>query len=129
VPSAPWSDNPNDELNWGQSPADRTYTLYGANYLNWYHGPATGIQTRSEIMKQVATDLLNTLEGVNVGLMRFNHNEGGPVIHAMEDIVAARPVLAPRINNLPASGWTPLAECTTPVARCTTATWPTPSPA
>lgn len=110
VPGEPWSDNPNDELNWGQNPADRTYTLYGANYLNWYYGPATGIQTRSEIMKQVATDLLSTVEGVNVGLMRFNNHEGGPVIHAMEDIVAARPTLETRINNLPASGWTPLSE-------------------
>ncbi len=108
--SQPWSANSNDELSWGQSPADRIYTAYDANYLNWYYGPTTGSQTRTQIMKQVATDLLNTVEGVNVGLMRFNNNEGGPVIHAMEDIVDARPVLTPRINGLPASGWTPLSE-------------------
>ena len=46
----------------------------------------------------------------NVGLMRFNNSEGGPVVYAMEDIATGRTNMTTAINALPASGWTPLSE-------------------
>ncbi|HEY5624176.1 MAG TPA: hypothetical protein VIV14_10480, partial [Gammaproteobacteria bacterium] len=32
----PYSDDPLDEVQWGQNPTDRTYTVYSGNYLNWF---------------------------------------------------------------------------------------------
>ncbi|HEX9875821.1 MAG TPA: PilC/PilY family type IV pilus protein [Gammaproteobacteria bacterium] len=105
----PWTNSANQGINWGQSPADRLYTVYEGNYINWFYGP-TATSTRIQVMKDVSTSLLNSVNGVNVGLMRFNNNEGGPVIHAMEDISTARSAMQTKINNLPASGFTPLSE-------------------
>ena len=105
-----WSTDPNDEVAWGNSPTDRVYTSYNANYLNWYNGPSGQLQSRLDIMKDVATSTLASVNGVKVGLMRFNDNEGGPVIYAMEDIATARGPMSTVINGLPASGWTPLSE-------------------
>ena len=56
-------------------------------------------QTRIEVVKQVANELLDTLDHVNVGLMRFStgytenhvlHEGGGMVLHALEDIATSR---------------------------------------
>ena len=105
-----WSNDSNDEVTWGNSPTDRIYTTYNANYLNWYNGPTGQLQSRTDIMKEVATATLASVNNVKVGLMRFNNNEGGPVIHAMEDIATARAPMTTTINALPASGWTPLSE-------------------
>ena len=107
--NAMWTANSNNAVTWGQNPTDRLYTVYEGNYINWFYGP-TAVSTRIQVVKDVATDLLNTVNGVNVGLMRFNFDDGGPVIHAMENIATARPVMSQTINNLPANGWTPLAE-------------------
>ncbi|MFL2545859.1 MAG: pilus assembly protein [Candidatus Rariloculaceae bacterium] len=107
--SALWSDDPLDEVAWGQNPTARIYTIYEGNYLNWYYGP-TITSTRIQIVKDVATNLLNSVNGVNVGLMRFNESEGGPVIFAMEDIATGRAGMNTAINALPASGKTPLSE-------------------
>jgi type IV pilus assembly protein PilY1 len=107
--SEPWSADAADEVSWGAWPTDVLYTVFDGNYLNWYHGP-TGVSTRIQVVKDVATDLLSSVNGVNVGLMRFNWDAGGPVIHAMEDIATARTPMTTTINALPASGWTPLSE-------------------
>ena len=105
----PWSDRALDEVSWGQRPTDRVYTVYDGNYLNWYYGPVA-VSTRLQVVKDVATDLLSSVNGVNVGLMRFNNSEGGPVIKEMEDIFSSRQAMTDAIDALPASGWTPLSE-------------------
>ena len=46
-------------------------TLYSGNYLNWTFGP-TRFRTRIDIVKDVASNLLDSVSGVNVGLMTFN---------------------------------------------------------
>ena len=67
--------------------------------------------TRIEVVKQVANDLLDSLENVNVGLMRFNtgytedhvlHEGGGMVLHALEDIATAREEIRAQVNALTA---------------------------
>jgi type IV pilus assembly protein PilY1 len=98
-----------NEVAWGQNPTATTYTLYSGNYLNWAYGP-TGYQSRIDVMKTVATDLLDTINGVNVGLMHFNVEEGGLVAHAMEDIATARTPMQNAIDALDAETWTPLSE-------------------
>jgi type IV pilus assembly protein PilY1 len=94
---------------WGQSPADRVYTIYSGNYLNWLTGP-TALKSRLEVVQGVATSLLNSISGVNVGLMTFNYEQGGYVVHAMEDIATARASLITSINALKPTSWTPLSE-------------------
>ena len=103
-------------VSWGQNPAANTYTLYSGNYLNWYYGP-TAFQTRLQVVQDVATDLLDSVNGVNTALMYFNddfdatlRSEGGLVGHAMESISTARAPMQATINALTAETYTPLSE-------------------
>ncbi len=102
-------DGSSDGISWGQNPTDRIYTVFAGNYLNWFYGPIT-VSTRLQVMKDVAINILNTFNGINVGLMRFNRSNGGLVIHAMEDISTARSATANAISTLEASDRTTSAE-------------------
>jgi type IV pilus assembly protein PilY1 len=102
------------EIAWGQSPANETYTLYSGNYLNWAYGP-TGFKTRLEVVQDVAVGLLDSINGVKVGLMYFNRNSddsnnGGLVAYALENIDTARGPIQSAIRALTPSGFTPLSE-------------------
>ena len=82
--------------------------------MNWAYG-ATGYKTRLEIVQDVATDLLETISGVNVGLAYFNRNtdtsnDGERIAYAIEDIETARGPIQAVINGLVPDGNTPLAE-------------------
>ena len=96
-------------------PAWNTYTLYSGNYINWYYNARQVTQTRLQIMQQVLDNLLESLEGVNTGLMRFslngNESEGGGMV--LQEIAAVEDVrddMRAQINSWDADGWTPLAE-------------------
>jgi len=102
------------QIAWGASPANETYTIYSGNYFNWAYGP-TGFKTRLEIVQDVATDLLDSINGVNVGLMTFNRNNdeddsGGYVVYPMESIDTARAPIQDAVRNLTPTGFTPLSE-------------------
>ena len=104
-PTGPWEDTPNLQPAWNQQ-----YFLWDGNWLNWNASGGSVTRQRAEIVKDVANQLLDTIDGVNVGLMRFNREEGGPVLQAMEDIGTSRAAMKTAINSLPASGYTPLSE-------------------
>ena len=106
----PWSADPRDEISWGQRPADRLYTVYDANYLNWYHGPRPVPRTRHYVLRDVATTLLTRIDGVNVGLMATNFDQGGSVLHPVEEIETARAALIDTVRGLTTGGWAPLGE-------------------
>ena len=108
-PAELWTADPINEIRWGQYLVSQVVTVYGGNYMNWYYG-STSTSTRLQVVQDVARNLLNSVNGVNVGLMRFNTSEGGPVVYAMADIATARAGMTDAINALPASGWTPLSE-------------------
>jgi type IV pilus assembly protein PilY1 len=102
------------EISWGQTPANETYTIYSGNYLNWIYGP-TAFKTRLEIVQEVATDLLDSINGVNVGLATFNPNgfggdNGGYIVHELADIATARAPIQAAVNGLTPTGFTPLSE-------------------
>ena len=104
------------EISWGQTPANETYTLYSGNYLNWANSPPT-TRTRMDIVKDVAANLLDSVNGVNVGLMTFNDNldntvgsQGGYVAFPMTDIDVARQPMKDAINALVPQTFTPLSE-------------------
>jgi type IV pilus assembly protein PilY1 len=106
----------NQEISWTDTHNSQTYTLYSGNYLNWIGSPGV-TKMRIEIVQDVATSLINSINGVNVGLMYFNEYEdatvgsqGGLVAHAMEDISTARANIISKINALTPETWTPLSE-------------------
>ncbi len=105
----PWTSSSTNAIGWGQTPTDLTYTVYDGNYMNWYYGPLESAK-RIGVVKDVVVDLMNSLTGVNVGLMRFNRTEGGPVIAALEDVDTSRAAVQTTINALLADGYTPLSE-------------------
>jgi type IV pilus assembly protein PilY1 len=102
------------QIPWGASPANQVYTLFSGNYLNWRNGP-TAFSSRLDIVKDVTADLLDTIDGVNVGLAYFNRNtdstnNGGRIGYAMEDIATARSPMQATIDALFPDGNTPLSE-------------------
>ncbi len=107
--NAPWSGNGAREINWDSA---TTYTLYSANWLNWYYSPPNPTPiTRLQTVQAVATSLVGSIDDVNLGLMRFSANaEGGMVIHEIADIADARQSIIERIAELTPIGSTPLAE-------------------
>jgi type IV pilus assembly protein PilY1 len=104
-PSGPWQDGPDLQPAWNQQ-----YYLWDGNWLNWSTAGGTVTRQRLDIVKEVAKQLLDNVDGVNVGLMRFNFEEGGPVLKALADVATNRAELEAAIDALPASGWTPLSE-------------------
>lgn len=104
-----WTDQSADEISWTSNPTQTVYTLYTGNYLNWYYGTTT-TQRKIDILQEVTTGMLGGINGVNIGLMRFNTDEGGTIIHEMADVATSRSDLISMVNGLPASGWTPLSE-------------------
>lgn len=106
----PWSTDPRDEIRWGQYPADRLYTIYDGNYLNWFHAAPTVAETRIDILKKVATTLLSRMNGVAVGLAATNPDQGGSIIHPLRDIADARTDLIDAIDAITPAGASPLAE-------------------
>ena len=108
--NGPWDIDAASKISYGT-----TYTLYDGNWLNWDSTGGTVTTSRIQVIKDVTKQLLDNVNGVNVGLMRFNRNEyggqsGGPVIHAMADVGQSRESMKDTIDDLPASGWTPLSE-------------------
>ena len=111
----PWSDNQNDQINWAANGA--SYTLYHGNFINWTINAPLISQDRLEVVQAVTKTLVDSISGVNIGVMRFDDEdtapeggEGGPVIHAMEDIDTARTAVKNAIDALDHTGFTPLSE-------------------
>ena len=106
----PWTSDPLQEVAWGSSGRSTTYTIHDGNYLNYQNDPATFNLSRSDIMKEVTKKVLNSINDMNVGLMRFNDTEGGTIIRAPSDLDSNRATILAEIDALPANGWTPLSE-------------------
>ncbi len=89
-------------------------SLYTSSYINWYAGTDAGVpKTRYEIVSDVATDLINSLDGVNVGLARYSTtNQGGMITHAVTALDdTSRADMTNQLQNVfSPSGNTPLSE-------------------
>jgi type IV pilus assembly protein PilY1 len=93
-----------------------TYQLFSGNYLNWSYGP-TRLRPRIDVVKDVATNLLDSINGVNVGLMTFNDivnttvgSQGGYVAYPLTNIATGRQAMKDAIATLTPSTYTPLSE-------------------
>jgi len=108
-----WSQSPADEISWA---SQETLTLYSGNYLNWYYGPPI-TTSRMQVVKDVAAGLAGSINGVNIGLMRFNADNGGRLVHPVSDVAANRDALLAAIDGLSPSGVSPMAETLYEAAR------------
>ncbi len=63
-----------------------------------------------DVVKAVTKNLMNAIENVNVGLMRFTGSAGGRVLHAVSPIDTDRTAILNKIDALVDGGATPLAE-------------------
>ena len=109
---APFTSDANSALTWGSGDARQDYTVYDGNYLNWRENPVTVNMAKMDILKAVTRNLMNSIENVNVGVMRFSGADGGRVIQDLVDLDAGtnRTDIINTIQALPAAGVTPLAE-------------------
>ena len=112
-----WSSSSSDEINWGSIGSSKT--LHSGNYLNYVINATATSRMRIDIMKSVMTDMVNSVSGINIGLMRFSRSgSGGMVVTPVADIgpVGADGVGTQRhnfldeLNRMTPRGNTPLSE-------------------
>lgn len=104
-PEGPWAAAEAQEPAW-----NNRYTIYDGNWLNWNTNPPTVQRSRLDIVKQAVNNLTTSLRNVKVGVMRFNRDEGGRVVAALENIETSRDNVQNIVNDLSPSGQTPLSE-------------------
>jgi type IV pilus assembly protein PilY1 len=105
-----FSADPDDEVSWGSWPTSQTITVYDGNYLNYRANPVFIDDSRINIVRDVTKAVLNSVDNINVGLMRFNNDAGGPVILGMTDLSTNRATVNAKLDSITAAGATPLSE-------------------
>ena len=95
----------------------RPVTLYTINYLRWYHSVGAPVQTtRLAVAKEAVTNMIQSVPGVDFGLMVFNQNgnssvSGGRIVRGIEQSSAASHTeIINIVDDLEGTGWTPLCE-------------------
>jgi type IV pilus assembly protein PilY1 len=101
----PWAATDASEPAWTTQ-----YTVYDGNWLNWRSNPPSVQKSRLEIVKESVNALMAGLRDVNVGVMRFNGDEGGSVVAPVENIETSRAAVTDIVNQLTPGGRTPLSE-------------------
>jgi type IV pilus assembly protein PilY1 len=80
-----------------------TVSLYSGAYINWYNNAsATGKnKSRFEVVHDVAKEMVQTLQGVNLGLMRYStNNQGGMVTYPVSELTdAARAEMVKQLDE------------------------------
>ena len=99
-----------------------SYNLYSANYANWYFGDDDGSRATpaSRSSRKWRRKWSQTLEGVNLGLMRYSVNADGDSEGAASGGMVTYPVsplndttraeMVTQINSWNPGGYTPLSE-------------------
>jgi len=105
-----FTNDPAGELSWGSAPRNLAYTVYDGNYLNWKQTGTTADIERIDIVKAVVSAVMKSITNVNVGIQRFNDEDGGTIIQGLTDIDANRTSVLNAIDSLTADGATPLSE-------------------
>ena len=105
-----FTDDPAKELSWGSYPASESYTVYDGNYMNWRASPTLVDLSRLDIVKVSTKIAMQSINSSNIGIMRFNDGDGGPVIQGMIDLDSNRVALDAVIDGILDGGTTPLSE-------------------
>ena len=106
----PYTSVKKNEISWRSWPTNQSVLVYDGNYLNYRATPVYVQRSRINIVQTTANIILNSIEGVNVGIMRFNETQGGPVIQEMADLDTNRTSIINAVNSIIADGWTPVSE-------------------
>jgi type IV pilus assembly protein PilY1 len=114
---APYTNDKDEEVAWGSWPTSQSVTFYDGNYLNYRDNPVIVSDEKIDVVNNVAKAILNSITDINVGIMRFNDNEGGPVILDIQDLDANRAAILATINGITADGATPVSETLYEAAR------------
>jgi len=114
---APYTNDNDEEVAWNSWPTSDTITVYDGNFLNYLENPVLVMDSRINIVNNTAKAILNAIEGINVGIMRFNNNQGGPVIVGMKDLDSNRAAIIDTIDDITAGGATPVSEAMYEAAR------------
>lgn len=109
-PADPFAESSDGEVSWGSWPTSQTVTVYDGNYLNYLQNPVTIDESRINIVRDVTKAVLDSVSNINVGLMRFNDDAGGPVILGMTDLDSNRALVDATLDSINAAGATPLSE-------------------
>ncbi len=109
-PADPFTNDVDAEVSWGSWPASQTITVYDGNYLNYLQNPVTVNESRVNIVREVTKAVLNSVSNINVGIMRFNNDRGGPVILGLTDLDSNRALVNSTLDSMNAAGATPLSE-------------------
>jgi type IV pilus assembly protein PilY1 len=94
------------------STCNKTYkVLRTGNYRNYIASGGDLMVEKLVIAKQVITEFLNTVNGVKLGAMVFNYEQGGRIHTTVKSLTDSnRTQLINDINAIEADTWTPLAE-------------------
>ncbi|MEM7252260.1 MAG: hypothetical protein AAF493_12630 [Pseudomonadota bacterium] len=116
--SNPYRSSSSGAPNWNKT--GKFYTLYSANYMNWFNGSAAADPTRIQVVRTALSQIIAAnSQNIMAGLMRFDtksytsgKNRGGPVIFPVQDISdpTVEASYQSAITGLNATGWTPLSE-------------------
>jgi len=113
----PFTADPDKEVAWGTFPTAQPATVFDGNYLNYLVNPDLTDDRRIDIVTATSTAILSAVDGINVGIMRFNDNQGGPVIQGMTDLDTNRQAIIDKVNSIDADGATPVSETLYEAAR------------
>jgi type IV pilus assembly protein PilY1 len=111
-----WTDTAARVIDWNQI---TTYNFYSANWMNWHSQAANKTISRIDSVRTAVVGLASSVDGVNLGLMRYNDNngkndetaaQGGYIAQAVQDVSANRQKIIDTVNSFDADGWTPLSE-------------------
>ena len=106
----PYTSARGQEIDWSGDGVSNGVTVYDGNYLNYRAVPVVVERTKIDIVKQVSNVVMNSIEKVNVGIMRFNDSDGGPIIQDVVDLETNRADILAAINGIVPGGRTPLSE-------------------
>ena len=92
-----------------------TVSLYTSDYANWWNGSTKDgvLKSRFDIVQEVAKGMVESLNGVNLGLMRYSTtNQGGMITHPVSELTdAARDEMLKQLDDdYEPDGFTPLSE-------------------
>ena len=100
---------------WSGTISGSQLSLALGNYENYKTcSSCDGVEPKMVIAKRVIGDLVNNIEGVRFGLMKFEHNDAQTSPAGRGSMVAvmgtAPATIVTAVNNISSNGWTPLGE-------------------
>lgn len=108
-----WTSSTNSNQNLVSWTGRQQISMYSTNYMNFYFGTGEKKRvTRLSIVRDAAKNLIDSLSGVNLGIMRYSSNaQGGMVTYPVSELTDAnKTAMKAELDTYLAAGNTPLSE-------------------